>query len=457
MGYNYSYDVMQNGSTFSDPDGDSLTIAVTFSSDVGLSESNGTIGGILTDKGDVTVTVTATDPDGASVSDSFNIGITIDQDAVQLAFGSNLDLDNLDNYANQPVPDYIGPPRDNGNPVTDAGATLGRVLFYDVSLSIDNTVSCSSCHQQTRAFSDDRVVSQGVFGGVTSRHSMRLINGRFGSGPVGSGLGANAIRRFWNERASSLEDQATRPIRGHNEHGFSGVNGRPDFGDLIAKLEGIPYYEELFRLAFLSPEITEEKMQLALAQFTRSIQSFDSKYDVGRAQVDTDLDDFPNFSLDENAGKRLFETDAGNGGVNCFGCHSSPEFVNNRLGSDAGRGHNGITGVAGDPLSFDFTNIRAPVLRDIVAPNGQLNVPLMHNASITSLRQLIDHYNHIPVPQSEPERTNFLETLDVGLVPPGGTPQNFELTDMEKDQLAAFLQTLTGNAVYTDLKWSSPF
>jgi len=104
VGYDYSYDVTQSGSTFSDPDGDILTVVTNFGSDVGLSESNGMINGIPTDKADVTVTVTATDPDGTSVSDSFNIGITIDQDSVQLAFGSNLDLDELENYANQLFP-----------------------------------------------------------------------------------------------------------------------------------------------------------------------------------------------------------------------------------------------------------------------------------------------------------------------------------------------------------------
>ena len=454
VGYDYSYDVTQSGSTFSDPDGDILTFVTTFGSDVGLSESNGMISGIPTDKSDVTVTVTATDPDGTSVSDSFNIGITIDQDSVQLAFGSNLDLDELENYANQPVPDYIGAPRDNGNPVTDTGATLGRVLFYDVSLSIDDTVSCSSCHQQTRAFSDDRIVSQGVFGGVTVRHSMRLINGRFGNGPLGADVGENVIRMFWDERASSAEDQASQPIRDHDEHGFSGINGRPDFDDLIAKLEGIPYYEELFRLAFLSPEITEEKIQFALAQFVKSIQSFDSKYDAGRAQVDNEIDDFPNFTADENAGKRLFVTPFAEGGFNCFFCHTPPEFKIS--GPDFGRGHNGVAGVANDPSSFDFTNIRAPVLRDIVSPNSQLNGPLMHNASMTSLRQVIDHYNLVPVPPGEPERTIFLATIDE-LLAPRGAPQDFELTETEKNQVEAFLRTLTGSAVYTDLRWSSPF
>jgi cytochrome c peroxidase len=422
VGHDYSYDVTQNGATFSDPDGDSLTISVTLSTDIGLSEANGTIAGIPTDKGDIAVTVTATDPDGANVSDSFTIGITIDQDAVQLAFGSNLDLNNLENYANQPVPDYIGAPRDNGNPVTDAGASP--------------------------------VVSQGVFGGVTRRHSMRLINVRFGNGPVGDDAGADAIAMFWDERASSAEDQATRPIREHNEHGFSGLEGRQDFDDLLAKMEGVPYYEELFRLAFLSPEITEEKIQLALAQFVKSIQSFDSKYDAGRAQVDDELDDFPNFTADENAGKRLFATPFGLDGFNCFFCHAPPEFKIS--GPEFGRGHNGIVGVANDPSSFDFTNIRAPVLRDIVGPNGQLNGPLMHNASMTSLRQVIDHYNLVPVPPGEPERTTFLATIDE-LLAPRGAPQDFELTETEKNQVEIFLRTLTGSSVYTDLRWSSPF
>lgn len=110
-----------------------------------------------------------------------------------------LDLTELANYANQPVPSYIvhdNTPADN--PITDAGATLGRVLFYDQRLSRNNTVSCASCHDQGHAFSDPDVASSGV-AGTTGRHSMRLINARFN----------REVRFFWDERAASVEDQAS--------------------------------------------------------------------------------------------------------------------------------------------------------------------------------------------------------------------------------------------------------
>src|SRR5690606_28940623 len=175
-------------------------------------------------------------------------------------------------------------------------ATLGRVLFYDNNLSVNNTIACASCHQQQFAFSDTARLSVGLDGGLTGRHSMRLVNARF----------STEQKFFWNERAMSLEDQTTRPIQDHVEMGFSGQNGKPDLDSLIRKLEGIDYYERLFTLAFGTSEITEEKIQKALAQFIRSIQSFDSKFDAGRAMVNNDVVDFPNFTMQENMGKRLF-------------------------------------------------------------------------------------------------------------------------------------------------------
>ena len=181
----------------------------------------------------------------------------------KLAFGTTIDPNNLANYANQSIPDYITIDNTDGNPITDKGATLGRVLFYDKNLSINNTISCSSCHKQELAFSDDAVLSQGV-NGVTGRHSMRLVNNRF----------SLESKYFWDERASNLENQTTMPIKDHGEMGYSGENGDPDFSALIAKLSAIGYYKELFNFVYGSEEITEYKMQLALAQFIRSIQSF---------------------------------------------------------------------------------------------------------------------------------------------------------------------------------------
>jgi len=115
---------------------------------------------------------------------------------------------------------------------------------------------------------------------------MRLVNARF----------SEEVRFFWDERAANLEDQTSQPIQDHIEMGFSGTNGDPSLDDLIAKLSNIEYYPILFEQAFGSTNITEQRMQNAMAQFIRSIQSFDSRYDQGRAQVNNRRNNFNNFT-----------------------------------------------------------------------------------------------------------------------------------------------------------------
>ncbi|MGJ8558750.1 MAG: cytochrome c peroxidase [Litorimonas sp.] len=447
IGFELSFDATQTGATFTDANSDTLTYAVTFSQDIGLSATAGTITGVPNQLGDITVTVQASDPSGGTASDSFTLSIGIQQAAIVTAFGANIDLANLDNYAAQPVPAYIGPKLINANPVTDAGATLGRVMFYDVNLSIDNSISCASCHGQANGFSDLAIVSNGVGGGVTGRHSMRLINGGFAH----AGNGGGASTQFWDQRAATHEDQETQPIQDVNEHGFSGQNGAPDFDDLITKMEGLAYYEELFRFAYLDADMTEARIGQSLAQFTKSIQSFDTRYDAGRAQVANENDPFPNFTAQENQGKANF---TGQGtGLNCAACHQAPEFT---IDTGGNRGHNGVVGVASDPFAFDFTNTRAPTLRDMVNANGTLNGPLMHDGSLPTLRAMLDHYSNIPTPGSEPARTDFINSLD-GRLRQGNAARQFNLSDANKDAIEAFLLTLSGTDVYTDPKWSDPF
>ncbi len=95
--------------------------------------------------------------------------------ASKAIFGSNISFTQPDNYANQTIPRYITRDNTGQNAIQDRTATLGRVLFYDTNLSIDNSLSCASCHKQELAFSDTAVASKGVSGGNTVRHSMRLI------------------------------------------------------------------------------------------------------------------------------------------------------------------------------------------------------------------------------------------------------------------------------------------
>ncbi len=362
--------------------------------------------------------------------------------AIKLAFGSNIDLTNLENYANQDKPAYILKNNLGNNAITDKTATLGRVLFYDKNLSFNNTISCASCHKQNFAFGDTALVSAGVEGGLTIRHSMRLINTRF----------ANEAKFFWNERAASLNIQTTMPIVDHLEMGFSGENGRGSINTLIGKLNTINYYKELFKFTYGDSVITENRMQNALGSFINSIQSFDSKYDIGRAQVNNDNQPFPNYTVTENQGKQLFLTApvfnvAGlrtTGGLGCNACHNAPEFD-----IDPNTLNNGIIGIANSANGFDITNTRAPSLRDLTNTAGAINTPMMHTGVLRNLRAVINHYNTINL---NPRNTNLDPRLR-----PGGNGQNLNVTEAEITAIVAFMQTLGGNNVYVNKKWSNPF
>ena len=344
-------------------------------------------------------------------------------------------------YAAQGKPAYVNKDNTAANPITDKAATLGRVLFYDKNLSINNTIACASCHKQEFAFGDTATSSLGVENGRTERHSMRLINSRY----------AVEAKFFWNERAASLEAQTTMPIVDHLEMGFSGQTGRGNITSLITKLNGIGYYKELFKLAYGDATITEARMQTALAQFIRSIQSFDSKYDIGRAQVANDGAPFPNFTAQENAGKNLFLTppifngasERIGGGLGCNACHQAPEFD-----IDPNSRNNGFIGVIGSN-QMDLTNTRSPSLRDILNAAGVANTPFMHTAVPVTIRQVLNHYNSIA---AAPRNTNLDPRLK-----PNNIGQNLQMTPAETDAMVAFLRTLTGKDVYANKKWGSPF
>lgn len=365
------------------------------------------------------------------------VGSDPDQSSVALTFNGSIDLADPHNYGSQTIPNYIQRDNTEDNPITDATATLGRVLFYDQELSATRTISCSSCHQQEVAFGDVAVVSEGV-SGTTGRHSMRLVNARFG----------DEARFFWDERARTLEDQSTEPIRDHIEMGFSGADGDPDFDDLIDRMENIGYYSELFANAFGTTQVTEDRIQRSLAQFIRSLQSFDTKYDVGRAQVNNNNADFPNFTEEENRGKALFMADARfdnqgvriGGGIGCNDCHQAPEFS-----IDNGSNNNGVIGnLLG---GTDLTITRSPSLREVFRPNGQDNGPFMHDGSLATINDVLSHYNN---------GIQNNQNLDRSLQS-NGNPQRLNLTDAEREAVIAFLRTLTGNNVYEDERWANPF
>lgn len=363
--------------------------------------------------------------------------VIISASPIPVPLPGTIDLAVIDNYANQVIPAYVV--HDNtplNNPITDGGATLGRVLFYDKQLSSNGTVSCASCHLQEFGFGDTALVSVGV-NGTTARHTMRLVNARFTEDP----------KFFWDERAPSLEAQTMHPIMDHVEMGFSGTNGDPGIDSLISRLNALPYYAPLFTYNFGDPVADTSRMKSALAQFIRSIQSFDSNYDQGRAMVNNDLVPNPNLDSLEDAGRHLFITLGSydidrnriGGGLGCGGCHNGPEFD-----VTAGSGNNAVVDEVNGGVNYGLT--RAPSLRNLFNPNGGLNGPMMHNGAFATLEDALMHYDSVPATTG----TDFRLALN-------GVPSKLHTTTSERIAVEAFLRALTGSDVYTDPKWSDPF
>ena len=343
-----------------------------------------------------------------------------------------IDVSDLFGYAAEQAPAYLvhdNAPADNA--VTDAGATLGRVLFYDRALSLNGTVSCASCHRQAFAFGDTAHRSVGFDGALTGRHSMRLVN-------VGLGEGE---RMFWNARAATLEEQTTQPIQDHGEMGFSGTDGQPAIDSLLRRLAALERYRVLVPLAFGDGAVTEERLSRALAQFVRSLTSYDSRFDAGYVAAGEDLRaPFPNYTPAENRGKQLFLRTPG--GANCQACHRAPTFDVDPLTHN-----NGVTGDLADPSFEDLANTRSPSLRDAFGPGGRVNGPFMHDGSLADMRAVIAHYSDI-----EP---NF--GLDRRLRGDDNRGQRLDLDPEDVDDLVAFLRTLTGERLYAEEAFADPF
>ncbi len=305
------------------------------------------------------------------------------------------------------------------NPVTNHGATLGRVLFYDVQLSKNNTIACASCHQQEYGFSDPEQFSTGLYGQATDRHSMPIINLFMG------------FRFFWDMRANGLENQALMPI----EHP---VEMDMDLTALTEKIGSLAYYPELFNSAFGTPEITEDRISRALSQFMRSIYSIDSKYDQGMQT------NFANYTAQELMGKDLFFLDAR---TNCNNCHQTHYFFNpspRNNGSELVYTDEGVAGISGNPNEVGFFKI--PTLRNI-----EYTAPYFHDGRFSTLEEVVEFYNSGM--QAHPNLDERLTTnAEIG-----GPPRQMNLSQEEKDALVAFMKTLSEPAFLTKERWSDPF
>ena len=307
-------------------------------------------------------------------------------------------------YAPTPIPFQIPPgwPKPTidifaKNKLTEEGFQLGKKLFYDGNLSKDGYTSCASCHQQFAAFATfDHDLSHGVNNSFTTRNAPALINMAW------------VPLLHWDGGVNHIEVQPLSPLTSPNEMGET-------LDSVILKLKKDTAYRRLFKAAFGDPAITSQRMLKALAQYTGTLVSYNSKYDkVKRGEA--------SFSAYEQTGYDVFK-------AKCANCHKEPLFTDNSFRNngmalnrfnDAGRQK--ITGLSKDSLKF-----KVPTLRNV-----QLTYPYMHDGHIFSLPQVIEHYRS-GIITSQP-------TLDSSL------RNRLDMTLKEKNSLLYFLYTLTDSS-----------
>ncbi|MFT6872402.1 MAG: cytochrome c peroxidase [Roseivirga sp.] len=369
-----------------------------------------------------------------------NDEVTDIDETVATDFSSILNLpSDYYNYANPELPNHFATGQvagidntPNNNPVTDEGATLGRVLFYDKTLSSNNAVSCASCHIQERGFADESALSEGFEGGLTGRNSMGLANARY----------YDNGRFFWDERANTLEDQVLMPIQDQIEMGLT-------LTELVSKIQDQDYYQPLFTDAFGSNDVTTDRISLALSQFVRSMVSYESPFDAGLIAANGDEgDDFENFSELENLGKDLFFSNR----TQCSNCHETATFSGDQArnnGLDAVLTDLGVAGVTGN--NNDQGEFKVNSLRNIA-----MTGPYMHNGRFATLREVVQFYNNGI--QNSPGLDNRLRVGGMGRGGnDNGDVRRMNLNGQEVDALVAFLSTLSDESFLTDTKFSNPF
>lgn len=297
--------------------------------------------------------------------------------------------------------------------ISDDGATLGRVLFYDEKLSASNDISCGSCHNQSFSFAEEFQFSEGV-NEATTRNSMHLNDIMWFS--------PNTM--FWDAKQIDLKESILLPLQNENETGVTDIDA------MLHELSETTYYPELFENAFGDANVTEERVVSAIEQFLKSINSFNSKFDKV-------LEGEATFNTIEEEGRELFEQE-------CVFCHPSSL---GQLGIDFGFFpivfDNGLDEVDEDPGMGEWMgdpqfngHFKPPTLRNI-----QFTGPYMHDGRFNTLREVMDFYSDDVAP------------TEWGMIPEGG----FDFSDHEKDALVAFLKTMSDQNVLLHPKWSDPF
>lgn len=307
-------------------------------------------------------------------------------------------------------------------------ATLGRVLFYDGHLSVNNAVACANCHKQQFAFADNVAFSRGFENRPTGRNSMTIQDMAQPFMSNGTTPVFSSQFLFWDGRESTLSNLVMRPIGNHVEMGVEDVNTLP------SKLSGLSYYNKLFKDAYGDETVTVERISQAIAVFMTSIQTGNSRFDQEKLKQTS-------FTAQEEYGRQLF-----NNKYNCNNCHQlnqgaysiAVDFMNIGLSTDGDKGRSVISGSPADVNKFKIPNLR----------NVALTAPYMHDGRFETLEQVLNHYS---------SGINDDPNLDIRLRGTDGKPMRMNISDNEKTALIAFLSTLTDYNMISDAKYSNPF
>jgi cytochrome c peroxidase len=310
--------------------------------------------------------------------------------------------------------------------VSNNQATLGRVLFYDTHLSVNNAISCGTCHKQGLAFSDNVKFSQGFENHSTLRNTLPIQN-------ISNTTFFNSFNSpslFWDGRANFLPSMVFMPMLNHVEMGMNDMNA------IVQKVKSLSYYNDLFLKAYGSDEINAQNVGNALSNFVSALVSGNTRFD----RFNNNLTQLTGL---ENEGRSLFFNK-----YNCNSCHQTQAlngyemgggFVN--IGLDANytdKGHQNVTQSQSDNGKFKIPNLR----------NIALTAPYMHDGRFTDLTQVLNHYSS-GIADSP--------ALDPRLKDANGHPMRMNITDHEKTAIIAFLNTLTDYTLITDPKFSNPF
>ncbi len=326
-----------------------------------------------------------------------------------------------DNYTPTPIeisyPSWVKTylsemPLNSENPLTKEGVELGRKLFYEKQLSLNNSQSCASCHQQANGFSDSSRYSTGIDGSKGDRNAMAIANLAWGN------------HFFWDGRRSSLEGQAHDPVT-------NPIEMKNDWNTVVSRLSKDAIYPELFYKAFKTRTIDSNLVVKAIAQFERSLVSFNSPFDKFYFESDTNA-----LTAQEKYGLEIFFNKG-----DCNHCHSDvllsdDAFRNNGL--DATFTDNGLGKVTN--RTTDNGKFKVVSLRNI-----EVTAPYMHDGRFKTLEEVVNQYNE-GIHTNSPNMDDNMQKLIQGI----------QLTNQEKQDLVAFLKTFTDREFLTNKAFSNP-